>query len=601
MTNHRLFSPKALILTLLLLIAVACGAASEPVIVEKEVVKEVIKEVPVVKEVVKEVPVVKEVIKEIVVTATPGPSPVPEVAPRYGGFINMLDYADVRQRLIHQSSILNKNLSPLFNKLVEYDPETDNPSDIRCDLCTSWELAADGVTYTFHLASNAKWWDGVPVTADDVVFSLESMVAPDQFEILKGRSTSSSIETGFYYESGNARALDAKTVEVVTKFPSGSFLPALAVETALIQPRHTVIEQGIPQGGKDLETLNGSGPFKFVKYIKEVSTEYEKNPDYFKEGRPFINGMRHFVIIDSGRVIAAFKTGQVLTSNWAITNMSSLEAQRLDQEMDNLTVHWGGPTSAVNLFMNTAKAPFDDANVRKAVHLALYRQPIIEALSGGKNLMGYLNPPGFWFSRTQEEYDQLPGYRELNGAKHPDDIAEAQRLLQEAGIPPNLSVTLSARNCCGYPDQAVLVKEQLRENLGWDIDIHTMESGAGFDAYWSGDYQIMVQASSLNNISPDAVHSRWVRGTIPQWVGGGRGKFFSEGVEDLFDKQMRQPDREKRKVLVNEIEDTLYEGGSATATIWWTMRHQPVEHRIQNYHFTDNGMTWEHVWCDPAC
>ncbi len=601
MTNHRLFSPKALILTLLLLIAVACGAASEPVIVEKEVVKEVIKEVPVVKEVVKEVPVVKEVIKEIVVTATPGPSPVPEVAPRYGGFINMLDYADVRQRLIHQSSILNKNLSPLFNKLVEYNPETDNPSDIRCDLCTSWELAADGVTYTFHLASNAKWWDGVPVTADDVVFSLESMVAPDQFEILKGRSTSSSIETGFYYESGNARALDAKTVEVVTKFPTGSLLSALAVETALIQPRHTVIEQGIPQGGKDLETLNGSGPFKFVKYIKEVSTEYEKNPDYFKEGRPYINGMRHFVIIDSGRVIAAFKTGQVLTSNWAITNMSSLEAQRLDQEMDNLTVHWGGPTSAVNLFMNTAKAPFDDANVRKAVHLALYRQPIIETLSGGKNLMGYLNPPGFWFSRTQEEYDQLPGYRELNGAKHPDDIAEAQRLLQEAGISPNLSVTLSARNCCGYPDQAVLVKEQLRENLGWDISIKTMESGAGFDAYWSGDYQIMVQASSLNNTSPDAVHSRWVGGTIPQWVGGGRDKFFSEGVEDLFDKQMRQPDREKRKVLVNQLEDALYEGGSATATIWWTMRHQPVDHRIQNYHFTDNGMTWEHGWCDPAC
>ena len=77
---------------LLLLIAAACGGtAAEPIVVEKEVVKEVIKEIP----------IIKEVVKEHVVTATPGPTAIPEMAPKYGGFINMLDYADVRQRLIH--------------------------------------------------------------------------------------------------------------------------------------------------------------------------------------------------------------------------------------------------------------------------------------------------------------------------------------------------------------------------------------------------------------------------------------------------------------------------------------------------------------------
>ena len=310
-----------------------------------------------------------------------------------------------------------------------------------------------------------------------------------------------------------------------------------------------------------MENLNGSGPFKFVKYIKEVSTEYVKNPDYFKEGRPYINGMKHFVIIDSGRTIAAFKTGQVLTSNQAITNMTSLEALRLDKEMDNLTVHWGGHSGANNILMNTTKAPFDDPNVRKALHLALHRQPIIEAFSGGVNLMGYHNPPGFWYSRTQEEYDQLPGYRELNGEKHPDDLAEAQRLIREAGLPPELKLTLSARNCCGYGDQAVLIKEH-KKNLGWDIDIKTMESSAGFDAFNKGDFQFMVQASSLSNTSPDAIHSRWVLGAVPRWTGGGRPNFFAvEGVEDLFDKQLHEPDQDKRKVLLTQLADTLYEGG----------------------------------------
>ena len=514
----------------------------------------------------------------------------------------MLNYAAASQRQIHRSQLSDRTFAPMFNKLVEFNPETDDPSDIRCDLCTSWELAEDGVTYTFHLVTNAKWWDGVPVTAEDVVFMFESIVAPDQFEILKGRPTTGNIQVGLYYESGNARAVDDYTVEVVTKFPTGSFISSLAVDGAMVQAKHTVIDQGIIQTASDMGSLNGSGPFKFVKHIKDVSVEYEKNLGYFKEGRPYINGMKHFVIIDSGRTIAAFKSGQVLTSNTGITNMTSREAEQLDKDMDNLSVFWGGPTGARHIYMNTTKAPFDNADVRRAVHLALHRQPIIETLSGGRDSIGYLNPPGFWYSRTQAEYDQLPGYRELNGKKHPDDVAEAQRLLQEAGLPPKLKVTLSTRNCCAYPDLTVLVKEQLKENLGWDIDIKTMESAAGFKAYWSGDYQFMVQGSRLSSTSPDVVHSRWVKGGVPQWEGGGRGKFFAvDGVKDLFDKQLHEPDQEKRKVLLTQLADTLYEDGSATVTLFWNTRHWPVENRIQNFHFTLEGRTWEHVWCDPAC
>ena len=223
-------------------------------------------------------------------------------------------------------------------------------------------------------------------------------------------------------------------------------------------------------------------------------------------------------------------------------------------------------------------------------------------MSVGRDSIGYLNPPGFWYSRTQEEYDQLPGYRELNGEKHPDDVAEARRLLQKAGLPLNLKVTLSTRNCCAYGDISVLIKQQLERNLGWDIDIKTWESAAGFKAYFSGDFQFMVQGSRLSSTPPDVVHSRWVKGGVPQWQGGGRGKFFAvEVVKDLFDKQLHEPDPEKRKVLLTQLADTLYGGGSATATLFWNTRHWPVEKRIQNFNFTLEGRTWEHVWCDPVC
>ena len=569
MVHSSFKNPKALILTPLLLALVfiiGCGGtAAEPIVVEKEVIREVIKEVVVEKEVIKEIEVpvivekevIKEIIKEVVVVATPGAGKlvativpgaksVAATAParaipqgKHGGFINMDQYADVRQRIIAQSSVLNMNLSPLFNTLVEFNPETPDFNDLRCDLCTSWELAADGLTYTFHLNLDANWWDGVPVTADDVVFSIEAQVNPDQFEVIKGRSTSSTVNTSLYVASGASRAIDDKTVEIKTKFPAGAFLTAISNETAAIQAKHIVIGKGIQQGGKDLDAVVGSGPFKFVKFIKEVSVEYERNTDYWKEGLPYIDGMKHFIMTDSGRVIAAYKTGQILTSNQNGYILSNAEALQLDKEMDNLTVFWGPAEFARYVMMNVQKAPFDKAEVRKAVHLAIDRQSILDATGAGQGVMGYPLPTGQWYSNTDEEYANMPGYRVLaNGQKDPRDIAEAQALLKQVGADGPLKLTLSSRVCCGYPDVTVILKQQLERAFGWDITIETLESGAGFDKYWAGDFTFAVQGGNIWSSDPDAIGSRYIRGTTMQWVGGGRGKrFVPAGIDDVYEAQ----------------------------------------------------------------
>ena len=475
--HYRLRTGKGIApLLLALTFIIACGSMSpaEPVVVEKEVVKEVpvmevTREIPVVKEIIREVPVevtrevpvVREIIREVPVEVTREvpvvreivrevpvevtrevPTVVPMMAAtavpmtaeaRRGGSINMSQYADVRQRLIHQSSVLNMNMAPLFNNLIEYNPETADQGDLRCDLCESWELADDGVTYTFHVHPDAAWWDGTPVTAKDVVFSLESMVAPDQFPAIKGRSTSTHCSTSFYYDSGHSRAIDEKMVEVITKFPAPGFLPAIANHTCLIIPEHVVVGQGIPMSGSYMGALVGSGPFTFVDYVKEVSVEYDRNDNYFKEGRPYIDGMKHFVMTDSGRVIAAFKTGQILTSNQSIDNLTVAEALQLDEDMDNLTMHWAGPISMMYIQMNTAKAPFDNPDVRKAVKLAVNPKPIIDNISEGMYAKGYPLPRGFWYSLPDAEYDNLPGYRDIDGQKHPDDLAEAQQPDSQCG------------------------------------------------------------------------------------------------------------------------------------------------------------------------
>ena len=398
-----------------------------------------------------------------------------------------------------------------------------------------------------------------------------------------------------------SREIDEKTVEVVTKFPTAGFFPAIANHTCAIIPEHIVVGQEIPQGGRDMDALITSGPFRFVEYVKEVSVEYIRNDDYFKEGRPYIDGMKHFVMTDSGRVIAAFETGQILTSNQSLDNLTVAEALQLDENMDDLTMHWSGPINMKYVLMNTAKAPFDKPEVRKAVQLSLNTQQIIDTISEGVHAHGFTAPRGFWYSLPDAEYDTIPGFSQLDGEKHPDDIAEARRLLASVGMKGPFSITVHARNCCDYPDVVVLVKRQLEEALGWDTTIKVMESGAGFDAYWAGDYQFAVQGGSIFMNDPDAMFARYIRGTIPQWTGGGRGKYYApEGLETLFDQQVRESDQDKRRAIVNQMAEVAQEL-TAYPYLYWEDAHWGVEHRIKNFNFTYQGMRWEHVWCDPDC
>ncbi|MCH7606648.1 MAG: hypothetical protein IH962_05795, partial [Chloroflexi bacterium] len=187
---------------LLLLFAVSCGGtAAEPVIVEKEVIKEVIKEVVVEKEVIVEVPVevivekevIKEVIKEVVVFATPEAGLYKAETPKwvttgagkhYNGAINFVHRANPGFLDVHYGASSTTVLLPSglrFNQLLQYDPTA--PKEIVGDLAESWEVSEDGMTYTFHIAE-ANWQDGVPVTADDIVFSLDRMA---QEGVTRGR------------------------------------------------------------------------------------------------------------------------------------------------------------------------------------------------------------------------------------------------------------------------------------------------------------------------------------------------------------------------------------------------------------------------------
>jgi len=123
----------------------------------------------------------------------------------------------------------------------------------------------------------------------------------------------------------------------------------------------------------------------------------------------------------------------------------------------------------------------------------------------------------------------------------------------------------------------------LEKAFGWDITIKTMESGAGFDAYWAGDFQFAVQGGNIWSSDPDAVGSRHIRGTTMQWTGGGRGtRFVPPGIDDVYEAQQRESDQDKRRALVQEMGDLILEG-TANPYLNWSRKYWAVNHKIQNF------------------
>ena len=636
--NFRFVLLTSMLFTLVFLIACGSSAPVDPVVVEKEVVKEVPVEKEVITEVIKEVEVTKivEVRPEGIKSAQMVPAtsaPVAQAAAasqpamaeaKRGGFITMMAYnAPTQKALWEWSGSQLMNTSPVFNGLLEYNPETDEPLDIRGDLAETWEQT-DPTTYVFHLRENATWHDGVPVTAADIIFSLDGAVCVDcnGLDNLQGATRTGSIFTDNYYDVGNARAIDQYTIEVKTKFPAPAFVPTLALDVLKMLPKHTIIDQRKPQTIKSPKDFNGSGPFLHRGYTKDVKNEYEANPNYFKEGYPRLDGMRHVILIDSGSQIAAFQTGQVLMVNWIVHQIGVHDALRLQEELEGkVDFHWAGPILGHGVAFNTTKAPFDNIKVRQAVHLAIDRWQVVDTLSAGIHWIGTPYPPDTLFGHTTEELLQVPGYRYVDGAgaqvttgplgavegigKDPRDIEAAKALLTEAGHPDGFKVTLSARNAVGYPDEAAIVAEQLKK-IGIQATIKTYESAAGYKAYDTGDFQFMVQGRTLELLDPDVVFAAWTESTFTRWgAGGAPGSNFEHpgGFGELYKQQSQELDVEKRKAIVREMEGILNTQDNQYINLFWGARAFPVAVQIKNFHLHPShymGTKWEHLWCDPV-
>src|SRR5215472_7274887 len=338
----------------------------------------------------------------------------------------------------------------VFNNLVMYKQDVPQASmrSIVPDLATSWSSNEEGTELTFPLRQGVKWHDGKPFTARDVkcTWDLLTGKASEKLRINPRKSWYSNVE-----EVTNNGDYE---VTFHLKQPQPALLALLASGWSPIYPCQV--------SPRDMRSHPiGTGPFKLIEFKPNEVIRVARNPDYWKPGRPYLDGIEWTIIKDVSTRVLAFVIGKSdLFSPYGVTIplLKDIKDQA-PQAICEVTA------SNVNrtLMANRDKPPFDNPELRRAMTLTLDRKAFIDIITEGQGDIGaaMLPPPEGVWGMPPEMLQTLPGY-DPDIAKN---RAEARKIMQRLGYGPDkhLAITVSTRNLAPYRDPAVILIDQLKQ------------------------------------------------------------------------------------------------------------------------------------------
>ena len=531
-------------------------------------------------------------------TAVPTPAPAPAgaawigVAPggKHGGVVPTYHVGNPGVWDPHRSpsGASMAAISKAYNQVLQWNPIV--AGEIIGDVAETWEILDEGNTFLFRIHDGIRWWDGETLDAEDVAFSINRMIEPEE-----PRPRSGIIRT--YVDT--AEAVDPSTVKVSLKYPAAAYLSYMASDYMKIVSPHA-IEAGLDINNFD--NVMGSGPFRPTEFKQGDVVRYERNEDYFKGELPYFDGIDNFIIVDNARAIAAFLAEQVHMCNFPYCDFILEEFLQLESDgADILEIWWEAPSIIGWANLNVNNYPLDNPNVRRAIYLAIDRQEIIDAVGGPQELsIGSPFPPSY--SRTEEEILQIPGFRVgADGNKDSADLEEARRLLAEAGFPngegfPEMAMVIRTVVAV-YADMGAIIKQQLRDNLGIeDIDLRLMESAAGLQAYRQGEWDMAAQFVGLINTDPEDILQQ-VYNEQGAW---NWSRWTSNEYEELFQSQSEEQDPTTRREKLRELELYLYETPKHAIELFWKKHAWVISKKIGGFEaapeLVNCCMKLEHLW-----
>ena len=473
-------------------------------------------------------------------------------------------------------------VGPFYSVRVRVEPLDPYSGKYECDLCTSVPEPTDGgKTYTFKIRRGVKFHDGTPLTAEDVAASWNKIVFPAK-GVLSAREN-------WYTMVERIEAPDAETVVFRLKFATAAFMPALADPFAFVY-RKKIIDMD-PHW---YEThIMGSGPFRPEKYDTGQSMTGVRNPDFYREGLPYLDGFEALLAPKESVRIAAIRSGRAMIEfrGFPPSARDSLTAE-LGDKVTVQTSDW----NCHNLVTpNASKKPFDDRRVRRALALALDQWGSSAPLSKIAILktVGGIAFPGSPLGATKEELRQIAGF-------WPDvekSRAEARRLLKEAGA-EGLKFELLTRNVDQpYKFAAIWLVDQWSK-IGLQVTTKILPTGPWFATMRAGDFEVVAESLCGGTVNPILDIQKY----LPHEVfSENYGYYQDKTAIDIYEKMLREIDPTRQRALMRSFEHrVLEEETHMIPTLWWNrivVHHAFVKGwKISPSHFINQDLAT--VWLD---
>jgi peptide/nickel transport system substrate-binding protein len=508
----------------------------------------------------------------------------PASAEKNGGVFRIYMHDSPASMSIHEEA-LNSAQNPMmavFNNLVMFDQHVaqNSMSTIVPDLATSWAWGDDGKTLTFKLRQGVTWHDGKPFTAADVKCTWD-LILGNGTEKLRANPRKA------WYRNLEAISTEGDAVTFHLKRPQPAFIALLASGYSPVYPCH-ISAQDMRQHPI------GTGPFKFVSYEPNKSIKLVRNAQYWKEGRPYLDGIEWTIIPNRSTAILAFIAGEFdLTFPFGVTVPL---VKNIQKDAPNAVCDLEPADQSTNLIVNRDAPPFDSPEIRRAMAFALDRKSFVDILAEGQgDIGGAMQPPpqGVW-GMPAEMLRTLPGYDSDVGKNR----TQAREIMEKAGYGPDkrLAVKVSVRNTPPFRDPAVILIDQLRD-IYIDGELEAVETANWFPKVYRKDYKIGLNLTGAGVDDPDAqFYENYACGSDRNYTG-----YCNPAIDKLFDQQSMERDQIKRRDLVWEIDRKLQEDGARPilyhnrfATCW-----QPQLKGLTimaNSLF--NGWRMEDVWLD---
>jgi peptide/nickel transport system substrate-binding protein len=373
-------------------------------------------------------------------------------AQKSGGILKVSHFDSPASMSIHEEATIAalRPMMGVFNNLVMYKQDVAQTSlrSIVPDMATSWSWNEEGTELTFPLRQGIKWHDGKPFTAADVKCTWDMLMgkASNKFRLNPRKS--------WYRNLDEVTTNGDYEVTFHVKRTQPSLLALLASGWSPVYPCHVSPAQM-------RQNPIGTGPFKFVGFKPNESITVTRNPDYWKPGKPYLDGIEYTVIKEMSTRNLAFIAGKFdLTSPYGVTipTLKDITSQA-PQAICEVTATNVNRT----MIINPTRPPFDNPDLRRAMALSLDRQAFIDIITQGQGDIGdtMLPPPEGVWGMPPETLQTLPGY----GRDVAKNRAEARKIMEKLGYGPNkrLAVTVSTRNIPPYRDPAAVLLGQLHE------------------------------------------------------------------------------------------------------------------------------------------